>query len=49
MERLWTVSMEWYWWVLAVVVSLVVWEKWLEVFWYKFQHWIEDRPHNPKK
>jgi membrane protein YdbS with pleckstrin-like domain len=46
---LWTVSMAWWQWVIAVVVALYVWEVWLEHSWYKFKHWVQNKPHNLKR
>ena len=44
----WSVTAPWWQWVVAVVVSLVVWEKWVEHVWYKFYHWVQDKPHTKK-
>lgn len=44
----WTVSMVWWQWVIAIVVALFVWEK-VEGVWYRAWHWITDKSHYLKK
>lgn len=48
MEHLWTVSMTWWQWVIAIVVALFVWEK-VEGVWYRVWNWITDKSHYLKK
>ena len=45
MHELVTVAAPLWQWALGVVVSLWVWEVYLEHVWYKFQHWIMNKPH----
>jgi hypothetical protein len=44
----WTVSMVWWQWAIAVAVALYIWEVWLEHTWYRFKHWVQNKPHNKR-
>jgi hypothetical protein len=46
MQELVTVAAPLWQWVLGVVVALWVWEVYLEHIWYKFKHWVMNKPHN---
>ena len=45
MNEMVTIAAPLWQWVVGLVVGLYVWEMYLEHIWYKFSHWILNKPH----